>query len=162
MRKFGVLFLLLVISNYCFSQTKCNVSGLKEKIHQTIESDKQKQDNLNIIEQLTLSIDYDSMKDNGFKNPYHIFSFSTGFTFRFYVLSSDLNNNGGILNIYKRSEDDSQPNILLAEVRDIPGDNKVSILEFVNTETSDFLLELSLDKEKSGCALAVVTAYPTR
>lgn len=162
MKKIKLLLLLITISNYCFSQTTCNLSGLAKEVRQSIDQDKKKPDNIFIIEQLTLSVKYESMKEREVAKAHHIFSYNAGFTFRFYVLSSNSKGNNATLKLYKRSEDDSIPNILLTSITDKSGDKKASILEYRNNQSSDFYLELSLEKNKPGCAAAMVAVYPNK
>ena len=131
-------------------------------MRQSIDQDKKKPDNIYIIEPLTLSIGYESLKKKEVIKAQHIFSYNAGFTFRFYVLSSNSFKNDAILKLYRRSEDDSMPNILLTSVTDKSGDKKASILEYRNIRSSDFYLELSLEKNTPGCAAALVTVYPNK
>ena len=158
-----VLILLIYCGNICFSQTSCNLSSLREKINSEIELDKMKQDSILIIEQLTLFInieDKNAEKEITFVE--HQFAHSPGFTFRIYILSSDSFENNAQLKLYRLNEDDSIPHKLLASVNELSTDEKVSTLVYKNNKVDDFILELSLEKNKPGCALAIFTVFPTK
>lgn len=162
MKRNKLLLLLIIICANCFSQITCNLSDLTKRVHQKVEQDKEKLDNIFHIKQLTLNTKYEAMKKVEEIKAHHIFSYNAGFTFRFYVLSSDSKGNNATLKLYQRNEDDSIPKILLTSITDKSGDKKVSILEYRNIQSSDFYLELSLEKNTPGCAAAMVAVYPNK
>lgn len=161
MKRVILLLALVMMSNLCFTQATCKLSDLAKKLNLNIEQDEKRPDNNSIISPLTLTIDNKVINKDG-KKVHQTFSYNSGYILRFYVLSSNAFDNDATLKLYLRSEDDSIPKIQKASITDKSGDNKPSVLEYKIEQVSDFYLELSLDENTPGCAVAITTIQKTK
>lgn len=162
MKRINFLLALIMMSHLCFTQSTCNVSDITKKIRSYIQQDEEKSKNSLILEPLTLSINTTYDNNSGSK-VHHIFSYNAGFTFCFYILSSDSFGNDAILKLYRRIEEDDEVKVILLDsASDKSRDNKPTVLKYNNDQVTDFYLELSLEEDKPGCAAVMVTVNKTK
>lgn len=161
MKTTKLIIVLSLIAELCQAQTPCSSSDFAGILQLIIQQDDKKPESVSILAPLTLSLNNTS-DSNSAVEAFHIFSYNSGFTFRFYVLSSNSWANNATLKFYRRYEDESKQKVLLFSVTDKSGDSLATIHDYKNQDEADFYLELSLEEGSSGCAVAMVLVSKTK
>jgi hypothetical protein len=153
------MILFLIHSLISASQTESKIQRLENNILKQVASDLRDQSDSFYLFTLKASTKPDKQYPKVSVADSTEFMFQMGSFLRFYLICDGDPENYGILKLYKKSNSQTIPNLLLKEIKCFGNESKVVSFDYILNDFEEFNLYLKLENNKNASAVAVVTQY---